>query len=106
VKLLANTLAKHNIKQNAEINTYNTIKKGVNKMTNTMTAQQQIDIAEHEQELGCKLRIMSYREWLADTLEVDVEDITGLDMDADSKQIYDTLLEQCPLVLTIEEETL
>ena len=105
MKLLANTLAKHNNKQNAEINTYNTIKKGVNKMT-TMTTQQRIDIAEHEQELGFRLRIMSYREWLADTLEVDVEDITGLDMDADSKQIYDTLLEQCPLVLTIEEETL
>jgi hypothetical protein len=49
---------------------------------------------------------MSYREWLADTLEVDVEDITGLDMDADSKQIYDTLFENCILVLTIEEETL
>ena len=32
--------AKHNIKQNAEINTYNTIKKGVNKMTNRMTYEE------------------------------------------------------------------
>ena len=33
----------------------------------------------------------TYKEWLAECLDKDVEDITGLDMDADSKEIYDNL---------------
>ena len=31
---------------------------------------------------------MSYREWLAEHLDKEVEEITGLDMDSDSYRIY------------------
>lgn len=61
-------------------------------MTNTMTTQQQIDIAEHEQELGCKLRIMSYDEFI---IEEDIND------DADSKAVYDSIRLNTPLCLSV-----
>ena len=45
--------------------------------------------------------LLSYREWLAEELDVDVEDITGLDMDADSKAIYDSIRLEAPLCLSV-----
>lgn len=33
----------------------------------------------------------TYRQWLAECLDKDEDEITGLDMDADSRQIYDNL---------------
>ena len=75
-------------------------------MINTLTEEQRLDIKEHELELGCKLRIMTYTEWLAEELELelDLDTVTGLDADYDSLEIYNTLLEQCPLVLTVTVE--
>ena len=125
VKLLAITLAKHNIKQNAEINTYNTIKKGVNKMTTrtdmieTLYAQADagtfadlytLTDAELEsladmmiEQNATTCRLQSYREWLADELDVNVEDITGLDMDADSYAIFECIRLEAPLCLSVIE---
>lgn len=73
-------------------------------MINTLTAEQRLDIKEHELELGCKLRIMTYTEWLAEELELDLDTVTGLDADYDSLEIYNTLLAECPLVLTVTVE--
>lgn len=71
-------------------------------MINTLTEEQRLDIKEHELELGCKLRIMTYTEWLAE--ELDLDTVTGLDADNDSLEIYNTLLAECPLVLTVTVE--
>ena len=46
----------------------------------------------------------TYREWLAECLDKDVEDITGLDMDADSKEIYDNLRKDYYFELMLEDD--
>lgn len=48
-------------------------------------------------------RLQSYREWLAECLDKDVSEITGLDMDADSKAIYDNIKQHSPLCLSVIE---
>ena len=33
----------------------------------------------------------TYKEWLAEQLDMEIEDITGLDMDSDSRSIYNNI---------------
>lgn len=46
----------------------------------------------------------TYKQWLAECLDKDEAEITGLDMDADSRQIYDNLYSEYHFMMMIEDD--
>lgn len=46
----------------------------------------------------------TYKQWLAECLGKDEDEITGLEMDADSRAIYDKLYSDYHFMLMIEDD--
>ena len=48
--------------------------------------------------------MITYKQWLAECLGKDEDEITGLEMDADSRAIYDNLYSEYHFMMMIEDD--